>query len=137
MTNTYINQGRQFVDLLDMAHDKDKMFKLLFATLEKFGALENNQNNTPDIINGLTDQDSIAMLKASKANVNACNGAFMFMEDYIYLTEKKYHDHNFGGIKDFKKDFSKFVQESKMQNNQSKENGLPSPLSLKNFDHTA
>lgn len=102
-------QGQQFLEILSIAkEDKTKMFKLLHSTLEKVNPFPSEKLNFHNIINQVTDLDSVAVMKAAKAGFNARNGAYMFVEDYIYLTAKSYKDQAMGGIEDFKRDFKKY-----------------------------
>ena len=103
--------GQQFLDVLHVAKDdKSKMFTLLCATLEKINPFPSEKVNIPDMLSQITSLESVASMKAAKANFNASHGAYMFSEDYIYLTAKAYKDHDLGNIADFKRDLNVFVQ---------------------------
>ena len=103
--------GQQFLEVLKVAkNDKSKMFMLLRSTLEKINPFPSEKVNFSAVINQVTSMESIAAMKAAKAGFNARHGAYMFAEDYIYLSAKVYKDLGLGDIKAFKRDFSAFVQ---------------------------
>lgn len=102
--------GQQFLEVLNAAkNDKEKMFSLLRSTLEKVNPFPSENVNFPAAVKQITDLDSIAAMRAAKANFNASHGAYMFAEDYIYLTAKAYKEQGLGNIADFKKDFRMFT----------------------------
>ncbi len=106
--------GQQFLEVLNVAkNDKSKMFMLLRSTLEKINPFPSEKVNFSAVINQVTSLESIAAMKAAKAGFNARHGAYMFAEDYIYLSAKVYKDLGLGDIKAFKRDFSAFVQSEK------------------------
>ena len=114
--------GQQFLEVLNAARDnKDKMFTLLRSTLEKINPFPTEKVNFPTVMKQITEQESIATMRAAKANFNASHGAYMFAEDYIYLTAKAYKDQGLGGINDFKRDFNLFTAENINLMNKSKE----------------
>ena len=82
--------------------DKDKTFRLLSAALEK-------TRSNPDKI---TDNDTVATLKARVAEYNASKGCELNPEDYVYMAAKKYKDAGHGDITHFKGDFKKFIEKS-------------------------
>ncbi len=103
--------GQQFLEVLNVAkNDKSKMFMLLRSTLEKINPFPSEKVNFSTVINQVTNLESIATMKAAKAGFNARHGAYMFAEDYIYLSAKVYKDLGMGDIKAFKRDFSAFIQ---------------------------
>ncbi len=103
--------GQQFLEVLNVAKsDKSKMFMLLRSTLEKINPFPSEKVNFSAVINQVTSIESIAAMKAAKAGFNARHGAYMFAEDYIYLSAKVYKDLGMGDIQAFKRDFSAFVQ---------------------------
>lgn len=105
-------QGQQFLEVLNAAKDsKEKMFTLLRSTLEKVNPFPTEKINFQTTIKQITDMESIASMRAAKANFNASHGAYMFTEDYIYLTAKAYKDQGMGNITDFKRDFNVFTSE--------------------------
>lgn len=102
--------GQQFLEVLNAAkNDKEKMFTLLRSTLEKVNPFPSENINFPATVKQITDIDSIATMRAAKAGFNASHGAYMFAEDYIYLTAKAYKEQGLGNITDFKKDFRMFT----------------------------
>jgi hypothetical protein len=102
--------GQQFLEVLNAAkNDKEKMFTLLRSTLEKVNPFPSEGINFPATVKQITDIDSIASMRAAKAGFNASHGAYMFAEDYIYLTAKAYKEQGLGNITDFKKDFRMFT----------------------------
>jgi len=110
MTMQSKTHGQQFLEVLNAAKDsKEKMFTLLRSTLEKVNPFPDEKLNFQDTIKQITDMDSIASMRAAKANFNASHGAYMFTEDYIYLTAKAYKDQGMGNIGDFKRDFNIFT----------------------------
>ena len=112
MTTHNKTQGQQFLEVLGAAKDsKEKMFTLLRSTLEKVNPFPTEKLNFQTTMKQITDIESIATMRAAKANFNASHGAYMFTEDYIYLTAKAYKDQGMGNIADFKKDFNMFTAE--------------------------
>ena len=112
MTTHNKTQGQQFLEVLGAAKDsKEKMFTLLRSTLEKVNPFPTEKLNFQTTMKQITDIESIATMRAAKANFNASHGAYMFTEDYIYLTAKAYKDQGMGNITDFKKDFNLFTTE--------------------------
>ena len=112
MTAHNKTHGQQFLEVLGAAKDsKEKMFTLLRATLEKVNPFPTEKINFQTAMKQITDIESIATMRAAKASFNASNGAYMFTEDYIYLTAKAYKDQGMGNIADFKKDFNMFTAE--------------------------
>ena len=110
MTTQKKTQGQQFLEVLNSAkNDKEKMFTLLRSTLEKVNPFPSENINFPATVKQITDIDSIATMRAAKAGFNASHGAYMFAEDYIYLTAKAYKEQGLGNITDFKKDFRMFT----------------------------
>ena len=115
MSTTNKTFGQQFLEVLNVAKsDKSKMFMLLRSTLEKINPFPSEKVNFSAVINQVTNIESIATMKAAKAGFNARHGAYMFAEDYIYLSAKVYKDMGLGDIKAFKRDFSAFVQGQEM-----------------------
>ncbi len=113
MTTPQKTVGQQFLEVLNAAkNDKTNMFALLCATLEKNKPPFLDKVDYPAVIGQITGLESVAAVKAAKAGVNARNGAFMFAEDYIYLTAKAYKDCGYGEIDDFKRDFKKHTAEN-------------------------
>ena len=112
MTMHNKTQGQHFLEVLGAAKDsKEKMFTLLRSTLEKVNPFPTEKLNFQTTMKQITDIESIATMRAAKANFNASHGAYMFTEDYIYLTAKAYKDQGMGNIADFKKDFNMFTAE--------------------------
>lgn len=108
--------GQQFLEVLSLAkNDKEKMFTLLRSTLEKVNPFPAEKIDFPKVMQQVTEQDSIATMRAAKANFNASHGAYMFAEDYIYLTAKAYKEQGMGSIMDFKRDFRMFTDDVKVQ----------------------
>jgi len=113
MTMPHKTVGQQFLEVLNAAkNDKTNMFALLCATLEKNKPPFLEKVDYSAVIGQITGLESVAAVKAAKAGVNARNGAFMFDEDYIYLTAKMYKDCGYGEINDFKRDFKKHTTET-------------------------
>ena len=112
--------GQQFLEVLNAAkNDKEKMFNLLKSTLEKVNPFPTEKVDFSTTLKQITDIDSIATMRAAKANFNASHGAYMFTEDYIYLTAKAYKEQGLGNIADFKHDFK--LHTSEKSNANSKE----------------
>ena len=112
MTTQTKTQGQQFLEVLNAAkNDKEKMFTLLRSTLEKVNPFPTEKINFSATMKQITDLESIATMRAAKANFNASHGAYMFTEDYIYLTAKAYKEQGLGNIGDFKRDFNIFTSE--------------------------
>ena len=112
MTTHNKTQGQQFLEVLGAAKDsKEKMFTLLRSTVEKVNPFPTEKLNFQTTMKQITDIESIATMRAAKANFIASHGAYMFTEDYIYLTAKAYKDQGMGNITDFKKDFNLFTAE--------------------------
>lgn len=112
MTMTNKTMGQQFLEILNVAKDdKSRMFTLLRSTLEKVNPFPSEKINFPAVIKQVTDLESVAAMKAARAGFNARHGAYMFAEDYIYLTAKAYKDVGHGEITDFKRDFNIFTQD--------------------------
>lgn len=108
--------GQQFLEVLSSAkNDKEKMFTLLRSTLEKVNPFPTEKIDFPKVMQQVTEQDSIATMRAAKANFNASHGAYMFAEDYIYLTAKAYKEQGMGSITDFKRDFRMFTDDVKVK----------------------
>lgn len=115
--------GQQFLEILNVAKDdKSKMFTLLRSTLDKANPFPSEKVDYDNVINQVTDFDSVASMKAARAGFNARHGAFMFAEDYIYLTAKAYKDQGLGDVESFKKDFKNFVNNSHNGNSHAVEN---------------
>lgn len=111
-------QGQQFLEILGIAKDdKDKMFMLLRSTLEKVNPFPTEKINFGTVVSQITDLDSVASMKAAKAGFNARHGAYMFAEDYIYLTAKAFKDQGLGDVKKFKYDFNVFTQDKSLIQN--------------------
>lgn len=122
MTMSNKTMGQQFLEVLNVAKDdKSKMFTLLCATLEKVNPFPTEKINFHNVINQVTNLESVAAIKAASAGFNARHGAYMFAEDYIYLTAKAYKDCGHGDINDFKRDFHIFGQDVSMLKNRSVE----------------
>jgi hypothetical protein len=125
-------QGQQFLEILDLAKeskDKNKMFDLLRSTLEKINPFPTEKVNFKNVMENVTDMDSVAAVKAARAEFNAYHGAYMFADDYIYLTAKAYKDEGLGNIESFKHDFTAFtapsasaLTASKTKDNQQQQN---------------
>lgn len=110
-------QGQQFLEVLSAAqNNKEKMFTLLRSTLEKVNPFPTEKVNFGAIVSQVTDMESVAAMKAARAGFNARHGAYMFAEDYIYLTAKSFKDQGLGDIKKFKYDFNLFTQAQDMAN---------------------
>ncbi len=108
--------GQQFLEVLNSAkNDKEKMFTLLRSTLEKVNPFPTEKINFAKVMQQVTEQDSVATMRAAKASFNASHGAYMFADDYIYLTAKAYKEQGMGGITDFKRDFRMFTDDVKVQ----------------------
>lgn len=118
-------QGQQFLEVLSAAQDnKEKMFTLLRSTLEKVNPFPTEKVNFGAIVSQVTDMESVAAMKAARAGFNARQGAYMFAEDYIYLTAKSFKDQGLGDIKAFKHDFNLFTQEKNPVNFHQKERAV-------------
>ena len=104
--------GQQFLEVLNASkEDKEKMFTLLRSTLEKVNPFPTEKVDFTKVMQNVTEQDSIATMRAAKASFNAKQGAYMFSEDYIYLTAKAYKEQGMGGITDFKREFRIFTDD--------------------------
>ncbi len=113
MTVQNKTMGQQFLEVLNSAKDdKEKMFTLLRSTLEKVNPFPTEKINFPQVMKNVTEIDSIASMRAAKAGFNASHGAYMFAEDYIYLTAKAYKERGLGNITDFKRDFRMFTDDT-------------------------
>ena len=126
MTTLQKTFGQQFLEILTIAKaDKAKMFMLLRSTLEKINPFPSEPVNFSGMLSKVTDMESIAAMKAARAGCNARNGAYMFADDYIYLSAKAYKDQGLGDIADFKRDFGTFLKndnkEHEVTNNSIKE----------------
>lgn len=110
MTDTLDKQktvGQLFTETLEATKaDKDKMFRLLSAALEKTRANPSNK---------ISDNDTLVEFKARLARYNAKMGCELNPEDYVYMTAKKYKDAGYGNIVDFKKDFKTFSEKGILQ----------------------
>ena len=134
MTTQKKTQGQQFLDVLSSAkNDKEKMFTLLRSTLEKVNPFPTEKVDFSKAINQITDMDSIASMKIAKANFNASHGAYMFFDDYIYLTANAYKENNLGSIADFKSDFKDFIDGNNKGKTieKNKEDKIPNQQALK------
>lgn len=111
MTTLQKTFGQQFLEILNVAkEDKSKMFTLLRSTLEKINPFPSEPVNFSGMLAKVTNMESIAAMKAARAGCNARNGAYMFADDYIYLSAKAYKDQGLGDISDFKRDFDSFLK---------------------------
>ncbi len=112
--------GQKFIEVLNSAkNDKEKMFTLLRSTLEMVNPFPTEKVNFPEVMKNVTEIDSIASMRATKASFNASHGAYMFADDYIYLTAKAYKEQGLGNIAEFKRDFRVFTDgKIKINNNQ-------------------
>ena len=111
MTTLQKTFGQQFLEILNVAkEDKSKMFTLLRSTLEKINPFPSDPVNFSGMLAKVTNMESIAAMKAARAGCNARNGAYMFADDYIYLSAKAYKDQGLGDIADFKRDFDLFLK---------------------------
>lgn len=105
--------GQQFLEVLNAAkNDKEKMFTLLRSTLEKVNPFPSKKVDFSAIMANVSNMESVASIKAVKANFNASHGAYMFAEDYIYLTADVYKKNGLGGIAEFKSEFEKFAKKT-------------------------
>ena len=121
--------GHRFLDLLVFVkNDKEKLFKLLSATIQTLNPLPEIPVDFKNISEQITDLESVAAMKAKKAHVNLMVGKYLFADDYIYLAAKAYQDEGFGNIKSFKQDFERFTTD---ELSVSKKNITPS----KNIHH--
>lgn len=110
MTESIKPYAHRFLDLLVFVkNDKEKLFKLLTATIQTLNPLPEIPVDFKNISEQITDLESVAAMKAKKAHVNLMVGKYLFADDYIYLTAKAYHDEGFGNIKSFKQDFERFT----------------------------